>query len=84
MACHLFSAKPLSEPMLTRFIDTYAALGEDELTGWVIKFKSFRQRTAMSIDNFRKILIENLFLSRNVLEIVKVTRLLVDWNKILG
>ena len=34
MACRLFGAKPLSEPMLARFTDTYASLGRDKLTHW--------------------------------------------------
>ena len=32
MALHQIGDKPLSEPMLTQFTDTYAALGEVELT----------------------------------------------------
>ena len=34
MACCRIGNKPLSEPMLTWFTDTYAALGGDELTHW--------------------------------------------------
>ena len=31
MACRLFGAKPLPEPMLSQFTDAYTALGGDEL-----------------------------------------------------
>ena len=31
MACRLFGAKPLPEPMLSQVTDAYAALGRDEL-----------------------------------------------------
>ena len=53
MPWRLFGAKPVSEPMLTRFIDIYVTLGGDELiylTSTMCLFQMHKPDFMLSVD----------------------------------
>ena len=85
MACRLFGAKPLPEPMLSQFSDTYVTLEGDELTQWGLLIHNYICASGnwVIIDScigLSPVLMWSHYLNKHWLIVNRICRPKLQWN----